>query len=41
MNQYFVLAFIITPLAAVGLGWAAVFLHERAVRRDGRRTPAE
>ena len=40
MNASFLLAFLFTPLAAVALGWGAVFLHERAQRRD-RRTPAE
>jgi hypothetical protein len=40
MNASFLLAFVFTPLAAVALGWGAVFLHERALRRDPQ-SPAE
>lgn len=36
MNEYFVLAFIITPAVVVALGWAAVFLHEHSLRRKER-----
>jgi len=31
-NEYFILAFIITPAFVVALGWGAVVLHERSVR---------
>jgi hypothetical protein len=41
LNEYFVLAFIVTPLAAVTLGWAAVFFHERTMRRNDSSAPAE
>jgi len=40
MNEYFVLAFVITPAIVVVLGWAAVFLHEYSLRRT-ERSPAE
>ena len=29
MNEYWVLAFVVTPIVVVALGWAAVWLHER------------
>jgi len=41
LNEYFILAFIITPLAAVALGWGAVFLHEWHLRREKNRSAAE
>lgn len=30
MNQFFILAFIITPIVVIAIGYAAVRLHERA-----------
>lgn len=41
MNEYFVLAFIVTPLTLLAMGWAAVFLHEWDMRRQKNRAPAE
>lgn len=32
MNEYFILAFIITPAIVVAIGWGAVLLHERSLR---------
>ncbi len=40
MNEYFILAFIVTPTLVMALGWGAVLLHERSLRRSDR-TPAE
>lgn len=40
MNEYFVLAFIITPTIVVALAWIAVLLHERSLRRSNR-SPGE
>ena len=41
MNEYWVLAFVITPALVVILGWAAVFLHEYQSRRRRRLHPGE
>jgi hypothetical protein len=41
MNEYFVLAFIITPMLVIALGWAAVFLHEWDLRRRRPSEPGE
>ena len=40
MNSLWFLAFVVTPAAAVALGWTAVLLHERSLRRN-RQTPGE
>jgi hypothetical protein len=40
MNSSWFLAFVVTPAAAVALGWLAVLLHERSLRRS-RRSPGE
>ncbi len=37
MNEYYLLAFVITPALVLALGWGAVFLHERADRRARER----
>lgn len=34
MTGSFVVAFVIAPAAVVLLGWAAMLLHERSLRRD-------
>lgn len=36
MNASFVVAFVVTPLLVLGLGWGAVLLHERSLRRTSR-----
>ena len=41
MNEYWVLAFVITPAIVVALGWAAVLLHEHQSRRQERLHPGE
>jgi hypothetical protein len=41
MTASYLLAFVATPLAAVALGWAAVFLHERSLRSERQRHPGE
>ena len=41
MNEYFILAFIITPTLVMALGWAAVFLHEWDLRRRRSSEPGE
>jgi uncharacterized membrane protein YhdT len=41
MNEYFILAFIITPTVVVVLGWAAVLLHEWDLRRRRSSEPGE
>ena len=33
MNEYAILAFVVTPALVMALGWAAVLLHERSARR--------
>ncbi|GJE35458.1 hypothetical protein [Methylobacterium oxalidis] len=40
MNGAFILAFVITPLLVLALGWSAVAFHEREVRRQ-KRAPGE
>jgi hypothetical protein len=40
MNGDFILAFVITPALVVALGWLAVLLHERSLRRSDR-SPSE
>lgn len=40
MTASFVIAFVVTPLLVLGLGWGAVFLHERSLRQD-HRVPGE
>ena len=37
----FILAFIIAPIAVVGVGYLAVRLNERTIERDTRQLPAE
>jgi hypothetical protein len=41
MNASWLLAFVITPLTVLALGWIAVLLHERSLRRRDHHTPAE
>lgn len=42
MNASWVLAFVVTPLTVLAIGWIAVLLHERSLRtRRDHRTPAE
>ena len=41
MNEYWVLAFVITPALVVILAWTAVFLHEYQARRRHRLHPGE
>ncbi|MEA1835228.1 hypothetical protein U8607_24400 [Methylobacterium durans] len=36
MNASYVLAFVISPLLVLALGWLAVAFHEREVRRRNR-----
>lgn len=33
MNEFWILAFIVTPAVAVAFGYVAVLLHERSLRR--------
>jgi len=33
MNEYAILAFVITPLLVIALGWGAVFVFEHQERR--------
>ncbi|HEX2553164.1 MAG TPA: hypothetical protein VHL98_05645 [Microvirga sp.] len=40
MNSSWLLAFVVTPAAAVALGWMAVLLHERSLKRS-RQGPGE
>jgi hypothetical protein len=40
MNEYYVLAFIITPTIVVALGWGAALLHEWDMRRRQAAEPA-
>ena len=37
----FILAFVVTPAAVVGLGYLAVALNERAAEREKNRHPVE
>jgi len=42
MNEYWILAFVITPALAVILGWSAVFLQKyQSRRRRPRLHPGE
>ena len=41
MNEFAFLAFVITPALVVVLGYVAVLLNERAVRRFDERVAAE
>ena len=41
MNEFWFLAFVITPAIVVALGWGAVLLHEWDLRRKQGRSPAE
>ena len=34
MNEYFLLAFVVMPVLVMLLGWIAVLLHERSLRRE-------
>jgi hypothetical protein len=36
MNEFYILAFVITPALVVALAWVAVRLHERSLRNSGR-----
>lgn len=40
MNEFALLAFVITPLLAVALGYAALKFNEREVRRFDERVAA-
>jgi hypothetical protein len=37
MNQYAVFAFVVTPAIVLLVGWCAVLLHERALKRERSR----
>ena len=39
-NPYYILAFVITPLVAVGYGLVLVLIHERDLRKN-RQKPGE
>jgi hypothetical protein len=41
MNEYWILAFVITPAIVVLLAWSAVLLHEYDMRRQRRLHPGE
>jgi hypothetical protein len=41
MNEYWVLAFVITPAIVVMLGWSAVLLQEHHNRRRRQLHPGE
>ncbi|WP_292511372.1 hypothetical protein [Methylobacterium sp.] len=41
MTASYLPAFVVTPIAAVTLGWAAVFLHERSLRSERQHHPGE
>ena len=41
MNDYAILAFVVTPAFVVLLGYVAMRLHEQDYRRARARTPAE
>lgn len=41
MNEYAILAFVVTPLLVVAMGYAAVRLHEWDLDRRHRNDPAE
>ena len=40
MSTSYAIAFVFTPLLAVGLGWLAVLLHERSLAKAERRSRA-
>jgi hypothetical protein len=40
MNTSWFVAFVLTPAVVAALGWTAVLLHERSLRRN-RQTPGE
>jgi len=40
-NEYWLLAFVITPAIVVAIGWGAVLLHLYASRRQHRLHPGE
>jgi hypothetical protein len=37
MNEYWILAFVITPALVVALGWSAVFWQKYQIRRQHPR----
>ena len=37
MNEYWVLAFVVTPATVLALAYGAVLLHERALRRSQQK----
>ena len=39
MNEYFILANVITPAIVLALGWIAVLLHEWDARRKSDTPP--
>ncbi|MBA3516762.1 MAG: hypothetical protein H0T75_03780 [Rhizobiales bacterium] len=39
-NPYFLLAFVVAPLVAIGFGWVLVLVHERSLDKN-RRAPGE
>jgi len=41
MNEYWILAFVITPAIVVILGWSAALLHLYYARRRRRLHPGE
>ncbi|WP_264483789.1 hypothetical protein [Methylobacterium sp. W2] len=41
MSASYAIAFIVTPLLAVGLGWLAVLLHERSLAKAEHRSLGE
>ena len=41
MNEFAILAFVVTPALVVLLGYIAVLLHEREARRFDERRAAE
>jgi hypothetical protein len=41
VNEYWILAFVITPAVVVILGWSAALLHHYDLRRRRRLHPGE
>ena len=41
MNEYWVLAFVITPALVVILAWSAALLNRYQIRRERRLHPGE
>jgi hypothetical protein len=41
MNEFAILAFIITPALVMALGWTAAYLHLRQLRRSRQMHPGE